>query len=67
MKWTDQELLEQFEKCSENVEGKFRLSLPGLNKLLRDPKCPDTRSSNIAEYLSTIKQKIEANKKLYKS
>ena len=64
MKWTDQELLEKFETYSENVNGKFRFSLPDLNKVLLDPRCPDPQQSNIAEYLINIKQKIDSHKRI---
>ncbi len=38
--------------------GKLLVTLPGLNRLLLDPRCPDAKQSNMIEYMELIKRKL---------
>jgi hypothetical protein len=65
MKWTDQQLFEEFEKHCENVNGKLRFTSSQVNKVILDPRCPDPQHSNIAEYLIRIQKKSERQNRYY--
>ncbi len=61
-KWDNGEVNEKFHKMFKIQNGKVLITLPGLNRLLLDPKCPDPQRSNLVEYLLKMKHQLEAKK-----
>ncbi len=51
MKWNNEEVNDKIHEYFEVRNGKLLVSLPGLNRLLLDPRCPDAKQSNMVEYM----------------
>lgn len=61
-KWNDAEVTDKMHEYFQVKNGKVLISLPGLNRILMDPKCPEPHRSNLIEYLVKIRKDMEQRK-----
>jgi hypothetical protein len=61
-KWNDAEVTDKMHEYFKVQNGKILVTLPGLNRLLMDPKCPEPQRSNLIEYLVKIRKDMELRK-----
>lgn len=59
MKWDNGEVNDKIHEYFEVRNGKLQVTLPGLNRLLMDPRCPDGKKSNMIEYMQMIKRQMD--------
>ncbi len=62
MDWSNTEVNDKMHEYFEVRNEKILVSLPGLNRLLFDPRCPYSKQPNLVKYLLKVqKQLIQRN------
>lgn len=59
MIWNNAEVNDKLHEYFEVRNGKLLVTIPGLNRLLMDPRCPSAKQSNMVEYMQLIKKQLE--------
>ncbi len=63
MTWTNSELSDHLSEYFKFMNGRILITSSGINKLLKDPRCPDPEQSNLVQFLIKIGRQFEKRPK----
>lgn len=63
-KWNNGEVVDVLPEFFKVKNRKVQITLPVLNRLLMDPRCPEPQRSNLIEYLVKMRHRMVQRQKM---